>query len=123
MQLVEDLRFDDSYSFLYSPRPGTPAASLADDTPHEAKLARLARLQARIEALAAGLQPGDGRQPPARAGGRAGQARSARTRRAHRQQPCRQLRGRRAAHRQLRRVTITAAVAHTLRGEIALVPA
>ncbi len=55
MALVEDIGFDDSYSFLYSPRPGTPAADLADDTPHEVKLARLRRLQARIDAQAAAI--------------------------------------------------------------------
>jgi tRNA-2-methylthio-N6-dimethylallyladenosine synthase len=49
MQLIEDIGFDSSFSFLYSPRPGTPAAELADDTPAEVKLARLARLQKRIE--------------------------------------------------------------------------
>jgi tRNA-2-methylthio-N6-dimethylallyladenosine synthase len=52
MKLVDDVGFDASFSFLYSPRPGTPAADLADDTPHELKLARLQRLQARLEANA-----------------------------------------------------------------------
>jgi tRNA-2-methylthio-N6-dimethylallyladenosine synthase len=50
MKLVEDVGFDNSFSFIFSKRPGTPAASLEDDTPHEAKLARLQRLQARIDA-------------------------------------------------------------------------
>ncbi|MCE9660194.1 MAG: tRNA (N6-isopentenyl adenosine(37)-C2)-methylthiotransferase MiaB [Burkholderiales bacterium] len=50
MALVEDVGFDHSFSFLYSPRPGTPAAQLADETGAEEKLARLQRLQARIEA-------------------------------------------------------------------------
>jgi tRNA-2-methylthio-N6-dimethylallyladenosine synthase len=49
MALIESVGFDASYSFLYSPRPGTPAAGLADDTPHEIKLARLQRLQAKID--------------------------------------------------------------------------
>ncbi|HEX4763562.1 MAG TPA: tRNA (N6-isopentenyl adenosine(37)-C2)-methylthiotransferase MiaB [Usitatibacter sp.] len=49
MKLVEDVRFDGSFSFIYSPRPGTPAANLRDDTPYEVKLARLQRLQARIQ--------------------------------------------------------------------------
>jgi tRNA-2-methylthio-N6-dimethylallyladenosine synthase len=49
LKLVEDIGFDDSFSFVYSPRPGTPAADLADDTPQDAKLARLARLQKLIE--------------------------------------------------------------------------
>ncbi len=55
MSLVEEVGFDDSYSFLYSPRPGTPAASLKDDTPQSAKLERLGRLQARIDAQARGI--------------------------------------------------------------------
>jgi tRNA-2-methylthio-N6-dimethylallyladenosine synthase len=45
LRLVEDIDFDASFSFLYSPRPGTPAAELADATPHETKLVRLQRLQ------------------------------------------------------------------------------
>ena len=49
MALVEDIGFDHSFSFVFSPRPGTPAASLADETPAEVKLARLQRLQAAIE--------------------------------------------------------------------------
>jgi tRNA-2-methylthio-N6-dimethylallyladenosine synthase len=50
MALVDDVGFDHSFSFVYSPRPGTPAAQLADETPAAAKLERLQRLQARIEA-------------------------------------------------------------------------
>ena len=50
MKLVEDVGFDNSFSFIFSKRPGTPAANLEDDTPHEVKLARLQRLQARIDA-------------------------------------------------------------------------
>jgi tRNA-2-methylthio-N6-dimethylallyladenosine synthase len=46
MKLVEDIDFDLSFSFIFSPRPGTPAANLADDTPHEVKQQRLARFQA-----------------------------------------------------------------------------
>ncbi|MFM8468041.1 MAG: tRNA (N6-isopentenyl adenosine(37)-C2)-methylthiotransferase MiaB [Oxalobacteraceae bacterium] len=45
MKLVDDIGYDNSFSFLFSPRPGTPAANLPDDTPHEVKLARLQRLQ------------------------------------------------------------------------------
>jgi len=51
MKLIEDIRFDGSYSFNYSPRPGTPAADLADDVSPEVKTARIMRLQARIEEL------------------------------------------------------------------------
>ena len=49
MKLIDDVNFDGSFSFIYSPRPGTPAADMADTTPHEVKLARLKRLQARIQ--------------------------------------------------------------------------
>jgi len=45
-KLMQDIGFDYSFSFLYSPRPGTPASYLADDTTQEVKLARLAKLQA-----------------------------------------------------------------------------
>jgi tRNA-2-methylthio-N6-dimethylallyladenosine synthase len=48
MKLAADIGFDASFSFVYSRRPGTPAADLADDTPQEVKLARLQRLQAVI---------------------------------------------------------------------------
>jgi len=49
MQLIDEVGFDSSFSFVFSPRPGTPAAALADDTPPALKLQRLRRLQARIE--------------------------------------------------------------------------
>ncbi|WP_131110166.1 tRNA (N6-isopentenyl adenosine(37)-C2)-methylthiotransferase MiaB [Sulfuricystis thermophila] len=49
MALIEEIGFDTSFSFLFSPRPGTPAAEMADDTPQEVKSQRLARLQKRIE--------------------------------------------------------------------------
>jgi tRNA-2-methylthio-N6-dimethylallyladenosine synthase len=52
MRLVEELNFDNSFSFVYSPRPGTPAAEMADDTPQETKIRRLMRLQKTIEAQA-----------------------------------------------------------------------
>ncbi len=48
MNLISDIGFDQSFSFIYSARPGTPAASLADDTPIETKKERLRILQARI---------------------------------------------------------------------------
>ncbi|HXF80246.1 MAG TPA: tRNA (N6-isopentenyl adenosine(37)-C2)-methylthiotransferase MiaB [Usitatibacter sp.] len=51
MKLIDDVRFDGSFSFIYSPRPGTPAANLPDATPPAVKLARLQRLQARIQEL------------------------------------------------------------------------
>ena len=49
MTLIDEIGFDNSFSFVYSSRPGTPAAELSDDTPHELKIERLMRLQARIE--------------------------------------------------------------------------
>jgi tRNA-2-methylthio-N6-dimethylallyladenosine synthase len=50
LTLARECGFDASFSFLYSPRPGTPAAELTDDTPQEVKLERLQRLQAALEA-------------------------------------------------------------------------
>ncbi|KQW65697.1 tRNA (N6-isopentenyl adenosine(37)-C2)-methylthiotransferase MiaB [Methylibium sp. Root1272] len=50
MKLIEDVRFDHSFSFIYSARPGTPASALHDDTPRELKLARLQQVQEAIEA-------------------------------------------------------------------------
>ena len=48
MKLIDDVGFDNSFSFIFSPRPGTPAANLQDDTPHEVKLRRLQQLQSVI---------------------------------------------------------------------------
>lgn len=48
LKLVDEIRFDQAFSFIYSRRPGTPAASFADDVPHEEKVRRLETLQARI---------------------------------------------------------------------------
>jgi tRNA-2-methylthio-N6-dimethylallyladenosine synthase len=53
MALIDAVRFDHAYSFIYSPRPGTPAAGLPDDVSMEVKKARLQRLQGRINQLAA----------------------------------------------------------------------
>ncbi len=52
MKLIDDVGFDASFSFIYSTRPGTPAAELPDDTPADLKTARLMRLQKRIDGLA-----------------------------------------------------------------------
>ena len=49
LKLVRDAEFDQSFSFIYSRRPGTPAASLPDDVPHEIKQQRLAALQAQLD--------------------------------------------------------------------------
>ncbi len=50
MKLITDIGYDNSFSFIFSARPGTPAANLEDDTPYDVKLARLQRLQAVINA-------------------------------------------------------------------------
>jgi tRNA-2-methylthio-N6-dimethylallyladenosine synthase len=50
MKLIDEIGFDNSFSFIFSPRPGTPAANLHDDTPHEIKLRRLQHLQGVINA-------------------------------------------------------------------------
>ncbi|NPU93613.1 MAG: tRNA (N6-isopentenyl adenosine(37)-C2)-methylthiotransferase MiaB [Gammaproteobacteria bacterium] len=55
MHLIDDIGFDSSYSFVYSPRPGTPAADMVDDTPEEEKKRRLALLQHRIIQNAQGI--------------------------------------------------------------------
>jgi tRNA-2-methylthio-N6-dimethylallyladenosine synthase len=52
MKLIDHVEFDASFSFIYSPRPGTPALELDDNTPADVKSARLARLQKRIDELA-----------------------------------------------------------------------
>ncbi len=52
MALIDEIGFDASFSFIFSPRPGTPAAEMVDDTPAELKTQRLMRLQKRIEELA-----------------------------------------------------------------------
>ncbi|MBS1154350.1 MAG: tRNA ((37)-C2)-methylthiotransferase MiaB [Proteobacteria bacterium] len=58
MRVIDDVGFDASFSFVYSQRPGTPAAELPDDVPEEVKLKRLLRLQARIEELASEVNRG-----------------------------------------------------------------
>jgi len=49
MKLITDIGYDTSFSFVFSPRPGTPAANLTDDTPYEVKLKRLQHLQAVVQ--------------------------------------------------------------------------
>ncbi len=70
MRLVEEMNFDDSFSFIYSPRPGTPAADLPDDTPYEVKLEPTAVFAEKGRATGAGDQPEYGRYDPARPRGR-----------------------------------------------------
>jgi tRNA-2-methylthio-N6-dimethylallyladenosine synthase len=52
LKMVEDLQFDNSFCFIFSPRPGTPAANLSDDTPYEVKLKRLQTLLVLLEGQA-----------------------------------------------------------------------
>ena len=58
MDLIAEVGFDQSFSFLYSRRPGTPAASLPDDLPHAVKQARLERLQQRVDAQSLAISRG-----------------------------------------------------------------
>jgi tRNA-2-methylthio-N6-dimethylallyladenosine synthase len=118
MKLVAEIGFDDSYSFLYSPRPGTPAAGLVDDTSQQVKQQRLARLQALIErqarlineAMVGGVQrvlvEGAAKKNPSELCGR-----NDSNRMVNFAGPP-QLVGR------LLDVTITAALSHSLRGEV-----
>jgi tRNA-2-methylthio-N6-dimethylallyladenosine synthase len=118
MKLVADIGFDDSYSFMYSPRPGTPAADFADQVPLEVKQARLARLQEAIEASArriseamvGGVEPvlveGASRKNPRELSGRTSNNRVV------------NFGGSARLTGTLADVRVTAAMAHTLRGEI-----
>jgi len=119
MKLIEEIGFDASFSFIYSRRPGTPAAALPDDTPHEVKRARLQRLQARIEqqaqAISRGmvgtlqrvLVEGAARKDAAELCGRTGNNRVV------------NFPGSRALIGRLVDVMVTTALAHSLRGELA----
>ncbi|HKX57333.1 MAG TPA: tRNA (N6-isopentenyl adenosine(37)-C2)-methylthiotransferase MiaB, partial [Xanthomonadales bacterium] len=55
LKLIRELNFDQSFSFIFSPRPGTPAANLPDDTPMAVKKERLARLQQQVNSQAAAI--------------------------------------------------------------------
>jgi len=118
LKLLDDVGFDNSFSFLYSPRPGTPAAELRDDTPQEVKLARLAQLQQKVDAHAMQISQrmvgsrqrvlveGTSRRNDQELAGRTGNNRMVNF------SGSRQLVGRFVD------VTVTAAMAHSLRGEI-----
>jgi tRNA-2-methylthio-N6-dimethylallyladenosine synthase len=58
LQLIEEIGFDQSFSFVYSPRPGTPAAALPDPVPPAVKKHRQARLQALIDSQAQAISQG-----------------------------------------------------------------
>lgn len=119
MKLIDDVGFDSSFSFIYSPRPGTPAAELPDPTPHAVKLERLQRLQYRIEQQAQAISramvgtrqrvlvDGASRKDPDELSGRTANNRVA------------NFRGSRDLIGQFVEVTITAALPHSLRGEAA----
>jgi tRNA-2-methylthio-N6-dimethylallyladenosine synthase len=122
MKLIEEVGFDASFSFVYSRRPGTPAAELPDDTPQAVKLARLQRLQASIDehARALGramvgtrqrvLVEGAARKDAAELCGRAANNRVV------------NFPGPRELIGRLADVTITSALPHSLRGELVPVP-
>ncbi|MEO0368034.1 MAG: tRNA (N6-isopentenyl adenosine(37)-C2)-methylthiotransferase MiaB [Pseudomonadota bacterium] len=58
MELIETIGYDQSFSFIYSARPGTPASDLPDDVPMQVKQQRLQRLQARINEMARAISDG-----------------------------------------------------------------
>jgi tRNA-2-methylthio-N6-dimethylallyladenosine synthase len=119
MRLLEDVGFDASFSFIYSKRPGTPAADYSDDVPHGVKQARLERLQAVINAAAqkvnrdmAGtaqrvLVEGPSKKDPEELMGRTDNNRIV------------NFRGDPALIGQFATLTITQALPHSLRGEVA----
>ena len=121
MTLIEDLGFDHSFSFIYSPRPGTPAADLPDETPQAVKLARLQRLQSTIDANArriseemvgstqAVLVEGRSRKDAAELAGRTGNNRVV------------NFAGSPRLIGQLIDLTITSALPHSLRGQVPIV--
>src|SRR6195256_1543747 len=118
LKLVDEVGFDGSFSFVYSRRPGTPAAELPDDTPQEVKRTRLARLQRNIDAHASRISEsligtrqrilveGASRRDAGELSGRAGDNRVV------------NFHGPRRLVGQFVEVTVTAAMAHTLRGEV-----
>ena len=120
MALIEEVGFDASFSFVFSPRPGTPAAGLADDTPQAVKLERLRSLQAlmeanvqRISASRVGtvqriLVEGPSRKDPAELMGRTACNRIV------------NFKGQPRLVGQMIDVTITQALPHSLRGEVLL---
>jgi tRNA-2-methylthio-N6-dimethylallyladenosine synthase len=118
MKLIDEVGFDASFSFVFSPRPGTPAAALHDDTPQAVKLQRLQQLQAVVEANARRigesrvgtvqqiLAEGPSRKDPDELMGRT---------------DCNRIVNFRGPSRlvgQMVEVTITAAYPHSLRGEV-----
>jgi tRNA-2-methylthio-N6-dimethylallyladenosine synthase len=121
LKLVRDADFDQSFSFIYSRRPGTPAASLPDDVSHEVKQQRLAALQAQLNAQALAISKsmvGTTQrvlvQRPAKKDPRELAARTANNRWVNFQGP-------RTLLNRFVDVTITEALPHSLRGRLAAI--
>jgi len=122
MRLIEEVEFDASFSFVYSPRPGTPAAGYADATPAGAKLARLQRLQAAVAGNAQAISramlgtqqrvlvEGHARRDASELSGRTGNNRVV------------NFPGPQRLVGQFVEVTVTAALPHSLRGAIVATP-
>jgi len=118
LKLARDADFDASFSFLYSPRPGTPAADLVDAVTKEEKLERLQRLQAQLESQARAvsermvgavervLVEGPSKKNPAELAGRTGNNRVV------------NFPGHAALHHSFVEVRVTAVLSHSLRGEL-----
>ena len=118
LRLVEEVGFDASFSFVYSRRPGTPAASLPDDTPHEDQARAAAAAAGPAQPPGAGDQPGDGRHAAAHPGGRPFARRiPASCRGAPQNNRVVNFAGAPRLIGQFLDVTITAALPHSLRGE------
>jgi tRNA-2-methylthio-N6-dimethylallyladenosine synthase len=110
--------FDQSFSFIYSRRPGTPAASLPDDVPDDVKSQRLARLQQLLDSQGRAISRGMVGTKRAGAGCAALAARRAAARRPHREQPLGEFRRRRGTDQPVRDVEITEAMNNSLRGRL-----
>jgi tRNA-2-methylthio-N6-dimethylallyladenosine synthase len=115
MKLIDDVGYDTSFSFIFSPRPGTPAANLHDDTPHEVKLKRLqASLDDSVRAISANrlgtvqriLVEGVSRKDPAELMGRTEWNRVV------------NFKGQPRLVSQMLEITITEATQRSLRGEV-----
>jgi len=118
LRLAREAEFDASFSFIYSPRPGTPAADLPDETTREEKRERLQRLQAQLEAQAKAvaermvgttqrvLVEGRSKKNPAELAGRTGNNRVV------------NFPGGSGLHHSFVDLRITAALSHSLRGEL-----
>jgi len=118
LRLAREAEFDASFSFIYSPRPGTPAADLPDETTREEKRERLQRLQAQLEAQAKAvaermvgttqrvLVEGRSKKNPAELAGRTGNNRVV------------NFPGGSGLHHSFVDLRITAALTHSLRGEL-----